>query len=160
MHMSDSPKPANARFNYFMAGFLVAIAAVIVHGTFFVSRSKGDISMPLVFPSALIALLLILAISLVVRTYLNALPAPEGEPLSLAGHAKAALIFAITVGYPLAMLVVGFPLATALALIAFSLALGERRYGLVLLYAFSFAAFVYGVFVMMLRVPLPMGFFA
>lgn len=159
MQMSDSRNPAANRFNYFMAGFMAVIAAVIAHGTFFVSRPRGDISMPLVFPSVLIVVLLVLALLLVIKTRADALPRPEGEPLTLAGHAKAAVIFAIAVVYPLAMLVIGFPLATALALVAFCLVLGERRYWLIALYALAFSAFVYGVFIMTLRVPLPMGLF-
>lgn len=147
------------RFNYFVAAFMVAVAAVIGHGTFLVARPRGDISMPTVFPGVLIAVLLVLALLLVQKTRTDALPAPDGEPISLAGHVKAASIFAIAVAYPLAMLVIGFPAATALALTAFCITLGERRYWLVLLYALAFAAFVYGVFVMALRVPLPMGLF-
>lgn len=157
--LAESRHPAASRFNYFIAGGMAVMAAVIAHGTFFVTRPKGDISMPLVFPSVLISALLTLAVVLVLKTRASALPLPDGEPISLAGHAKAGVIFAIALAYPMVMQIISFPIATALALVAFCLALGERRFWLIALYALAFTAFVYGVFIMMLRVPLPMGIF-
>lgn len=159
MHGGDSQIRSTQRFNYIVATFMVVVAGVIARGTFFTARSRADISMPMVFPGALIGLLLILAVMLVVKTRTGSLPAVEGEPISPAGHRKAAVIFAIAVAYPLSMQIIGFLLATALALVAFSLALGERRYALIAAYAGIFSALVYGIFVVALRVPLPAGLF-
>lgn len=159
MNDGDGQAASARRFNCIMAAFMVVIAGVIAQGTFLTDRAKGDISMPLVFPGVLIALLLTLSVVLVVKTRAQSLPEPEGEPISRAGHAKAAVIFAIAVAYPLSMPVIGFPLATALALAAFSFALGERRYVFIAVYSLLFSAFVYGVFIQALRVPLPLGVF-
>ncbi|WP_354064684.1 tripartite tricarboxylate transporter TctB family protein [Devosia sp. 2618] len=147
------------RFNYVMAAVMALLSAVIAHGTFLSGRSQTGVSMPLVFPSALIGLLLVLAVLLVFQTRTGRIPRIEVEPIELRGHLKAALLLSIAIAYPLLMQVVGFPLSTTLALTAFSLALGERRYWLIGLYAIGFSAALYAIFMMALRVPLPLGFF-
>jgi putative tricarboxylic transport membrane protein len=157
MNGSDSTRPSIQRFNYVVAGLMVVLAAVIARGTFFVTRARADVSMPQVFPGALIVLLLVLAVMLVVKTRAGTLPAIEGERISPAGHRKAATVFAIAVAYPLVMPFIGFFIATVLALVAFSLVLGERRRLLILGYALAFALLVHGIFVVALRVPLPAG---
>lgn len=115
--------------------------------------------MPLVFPSLLIALLIGLAALLVWQCATGRLALPEGEPMPLKGHMRAAIILCITIAYPLAMQIISFPIATAAALTAFSIALGERRYWLIAIYSISFAAALHAIFVMALRVPLPLGIF-
>ncbi|KAA0971950.1 tripartite tricarboxylate transporter TctB family protein [Aureimonas fodinaquatilis] len=157
---TDAAAPGRSRvFNYVVAAIMVGVSAIIAHGTFFSGRSRTGVSMPLVFPSVLIVLLIGLAALLVWQTAANKLPPPENAPIPLRGHMRAAIILCITIAYPLAMPIIGFPLATAAALTAFSLALGERRYWLIALYAIGFAAALYAIFIMALRVPLPLGFF-
>lgn len=87
MNDGDGQARSARRFNYIMAAFMVVIAGVITQGTFLTDRAKGDISMPLVFPTVLIALLLTLSVMLVAKTRARSLPEPEGEQI-VAGRTR------------------------------------------------------------------------
>lgn len=82
-------------------------------------------------------------------------PTPAGGPRRdpLPRHL---LLFVLTVAlYPLAIRVVGFELATVVALPAMALAMGERRVLWLLLLAAGGTAATYAIFRLWLAVPLP-----
>ncbi len=79
---------------------------------------------------------------------------PAGEFRRQLAHHLVPFVLTVAL-YPLAIRVAGFELATALALPAMALAMGERRIPRLLLLAAGGVAAAYAVFRLWLAVPLP-----
>ncbi|MGB3413367.1 MAG: tripartite tricarboxylate transporter TctB family protein [Microbacteriaceae bacterium] len=109
---------------------------------------------PKFWPQMMGALFIVVGIILVIQSLRGKAKDPEMEPTTRSGLIESAIVVAILIVQTILWGYFGFLIPSILALIAVPLALGSRKYITILLFSFGTAGLLYGLFALLLRIPL------
>lgn len=109
-----------------------------------------------VFPKAIFIFTIILAVLLFISTMFGLSLKEEVEEKP--NYRRVALLFAVTLGYYFMIKALGYFVATPIFLFVASYMLELRKIKTLILYPIGFSIFLYIGFIILLKVPLPMGF--
>ncbi|CAK7073182.1 MAG: hypothetical protein DELT_01990 [Desulfovibrio sp.] len=111
-----------------------------------------------VYPRGLLIFLTVLATAAIAEILIKKKPAPTKDvrPWKERPYVWALCVYGIVAAYVVLLEPLGFILATLLFMIAMMTYFGERKLWLMLILGAAFIGFVYGSFIFMLNVPMPL----
>ncbi|MGE4298761.1 MAG: tripartite tricarboxylate transporter TctB family protein [Desulfovibrionaceae bacterium] len=138
--------------------FWLSLVFMAISVTTFITASGYD-DMPARFPKLLALVFALLSVILLVQTWLKARREPTRVQTAAMALGTPILVALGMAGYATALEFAGFIAPSALLMVYVGWVLGYRRAGLLLLVSLLFVLFVWGVFGVLLGVPLPRLFF-
>lgn len=151
-----APPSGTRRREAFLAAFwvLFGIAVIFLARAIEVTRSPDAAIGPRWWPELLGWGIILAAVALLVQALMGKLPPLEQDPASRAGRLFLVCILALVVAYLVAWQSIGFLIATTALLVALPALFGARGVKALVLFPLVTVAVLYGIFAMILRVPL------
>lgn len=139
----------------------VWICLVVIVGCLLLLRESVDYpAAAAMYPRGLLIILAVLAAGAVAESLIKnrnkAAPAKDTRPWKDRPYVWALCVYAIVAAYAAILEPLGFVLSTMLFMVAMMSYFGERKLWLMLALGAAFVAFVYGSFIFMLNVPIPL----
>ncbi len=160
--MNSSGATSPSRFNAdIIIGLVVIVfcAAVFPLSQSFIRDEIGP--GPEFFPRALAGILIICSVILIIRSFVSASPALNDTDSSDSRREfkRVGITLALLIVYVILIPLISYVLSTVLYLALMMLFLGERRSWLIALWALGVTGGIYLLFSLLLKVPLPTGWF-
>ena len=148
------------KYNYGISALLIVIAGLIIHNSLQMNESVSGTAMgPGVWPMILSVVLIILAVVQIVQNLLNKTGESEESPIDFKSSAMKRIYItaALVVVFAVLLKLLGFYISMAFLLVTVMLLLGEKRPIRLAAIKVGILAFIYVVFVLLLKLNMPVG---
>ena len=148
------------KYNYGISALLIVIAGLIIRNSLQMNESVSGTAMgPGVWPMILSAVMIILAIVQIVQNLLNKTGESQEEPIDFKSSSMKRIYItaALVVVFAVLLKLLGFYISMAFLLVTVMLLLGEKRPVRLAAITVGLLAFIYVVFVLLLKLNMPAG---